>query len=261
MVPVGSNLTTFIYYDLEFASLVGAPTLPSRQTKFVPLAKLTIGNSGEIIEYLDLRQSTYVDSLGYYSQRLVNSLYINSDQILQTWTRAIVDTSAGSVVLTVPGEDESQDGDELALADISFSFDKNPVVLRASETTSVNNTVEDWVIYNKGISLELYYHAETRSWNFKSPPPNLDEAQPPLGEFMRCGGEVYLGIKPITECPQGEQTPDSEGTFRYNLETSQCYKKYYDTFAIYSDGNSGVFAEKAMRCGATRQEIKNWLNL
>lgn len=260
LVSIGSNTVAYIYYDLDLDVVVASDQLPSRQIKFVPLAKLTVESSGQIIEYLDLRQSTYVDSLGFFSQRLNNTLYINSNSTLVSWQRAIVDTSNGSVILTVPDEDNSKDGDELALVDIAFSFNSRPVILRSSNSTSVNNTTEDWVIYNKGIYLELYYHEETKSWNFKIPPPNLEEQEAPVGTFLRCGGEVYLGIKVPQQCVNNSPSPDGDGVYSYNAETSQCYKKFYSDFAVYSDGQSGVYTEKAIRCGATKQEVIEWLN-
>lgn len=260
LVSIGSNTTSYIYYDLDLGLLVAADKFPSRQIKFVPLARLTVETSGQIIEYLDLRQSTYIDSLGFFSQKLNNSLYINSNTTLVSWQRAIVDTTAGSVILTVPDEDNSKDGDELAIVDISFSFNSKPVIIRSSDTTSVNNTSEDWVIYNQGIYLELYYHEETKSWNFKIPPPNLEEAEAPKGTFLRCGGEIYLGIKVPSDCVNNSVTPEGDGIYAYNSDTSQCYKRYYSDYAIYSDGQSGVYTERAIRCGANRQEVLEWMN-
>lgn len=258
LVSIGANTTSYIYYDLDLDIVVASDTFPSRQIKFVPLAKLVVTTIGQITEYLDLRQSTYIDTLGSFSQRLSNSLYINTNQSLQSWQRAVVDTSAGSIILTVPDDSNSKDGDEIAIVDISFSFDSNPIILRSSDTTSVNNTSEDWVVYNRGIYLELYYHHETRSWNFKIPPPNLEETPAPRGTFLRCGGEEYLGIKTPEACPHNTTTDN--GTYVYNSDTSQCYKRVFSDHAVYSDGDSGLYTERAIRCGATRQEVFEWIS-
>jgi hypothetical protein len=260
LVSIGANLTSYVYYDMLLEQLVSAPQLPSRSAEYVPLAKLVVGFSGEVVEYVDLRQNTYIDSLGTYSLRLGNSLYINQDTVISPWMRALVDTTAGSVILTVPDDTVSKDGDEIAITDVTFSFNNRPIIIRSSDSTSVHNTTEDWVVYNRGIYLELYYIAETKSWNFKQPPSQEDDIKP-AGTFIRCGGESYLGIKTELQCPTGTVVPDADGTYYLDPNTSQCYVRYYPEFAVYADGAEGVYTEKAMRCGATKTEVKNWLTL
>lgn len=164
LVLLGANSVKYIYYDLDSEELVAATTLPSRQNRFSALAKVTVGSSGQINEYIDLRQSTYIDSLGYYGQRLINSAYITTNSTLISWQRAIVDTSNGGVILTLPSADLSADGDLLGIVDISRTFNTNSVILRPSATTTLNNSSNDVVVSTQGANIEMFYHALTQNW-------------------------------------------------------------------------------------------------
>lgn len=254
LVPINPNQISYVYYDIDLEQLTAQPILP-QGLKICPLAKLEISNSGNVINYTDLRLPTYISNFATYTKKLTNSLYIAEDFELIPWQRAMVDTSVNSIILTVP--EEAQDGDEIAIMDITFSFDINPIVIRSSDTKMVHNTTEDWVVYTKGGYLELYYHHETRSWNFKTQPPKPPKVSN-KGDHLRCGGMEYIGIKTPQQCPHG-QIAGSDGKFWYNVNTSQCYKEIYQYFSVYSDGHSGVYTEPTIRCGATKQQVLNWL--
>jgi microcystin-dependent protein len=274
---VGSTQVNYVYLSEEAALekiannesvlLSIAPTLPSVTTPHIPLAKLTLNANGDALllgtenypdtvvghGYVDLRPSTYIGNLNTYPRNLVNTSIIGESLQISTWDRAIVDTSNGSLVITLP--DSPEDSDRVAIADISGTFDRYPVIIRLPESENVvkiNGSIDDWVVNVRDSHLELYFHEETSQWKFEESPGG--DCNPVLGTFLSCGGKEYVGERLPEQCPDGQSIPavypnPSEGVYEYELGTGKCYKNYSQTVAIYSNGQGGLLTVLgAQRC-------------
>lgn len=251
-------------------------SLPSVTFPHVPLAKITLNaNSNGLLlgsesdpdsvvgnGYVDLRPSTYIGNLNTYPRNLTNTEIITDSVQIGTWKRAIVDTSNGSLVVTLPSSPE--DSDRVAIADISGTFDRYPVIIRLpedGESCKINGSIDDWIVNVRDGHLELYFNAETNQWKFEESPGG--ECNPVLGTFLSCGGKEYIGEKLPEQCPDGQPIPaiypnPSEGTYEYELGTSKCYKSYNSGVAIYSNGQGGLItvlgANRCNRSGKPTNE-------
>lgn len=241
-------------------------SLPSVTYPHIPLAKLTLSVSGDKLllgeednnssvagyGYVDLRPSTHIGNLNTYPRNLINTDLISNSVQIDTWKRAIVDTSNGSLVVTLPSNPENSD--RIAIADISGTFDKYPVILRVPGGSDyrINGSVDDWIINIRDAHLELYYNIDTNQWKFEESPGG--ECTPLMGTFLSCGGKEYIGDRLPEECPDGGTIPavypnPSEGIYEYDLGTGKCYKKYNETVAIYANGQGGLITvTQAQRC-------------
>ena len=187
----------YIYLSEEFARTKiesGNPillsireSLPSVTLPHIPLAKLTLNTSGNGLllgeegnessvagyGYIDLRPSTHIGSLNTYPRNLTNTSILSDSVQISTWKRAIVDTSNGSLVITLPATPE--DSDRVAIADISGSFDRYPVILRVPEDSDyrINGSVDDWIVNIRDAHLELYFNEDTNQWKFEESPGNI----------------------------------------------------------------------------------------
>lgn len=241
-------------------------SLPSVTSPHIPLAKITLnangnnlllGEEGKLSSvvgygYVDLRPSTHIGNLNTYPRNLTNTGLIGNSVQISAWKRAIVDTSNGSLVITLPSNPENSD--RIAIADISGTFDKYPVILRVPEGSDyrINGSIDDWIVNIRDAHLELYYNVDTNQWKFEESPG--DECTPLMGTFLSCGGKEYIGERLPEECPDGKVIPavypdPSEGVYEYDISTSKCYKKYNDTVAIYASGQGGLITvTQAERC-------------
>lgn len=246
--------------------LTVSPSLPSVTFPHIPLAKLTLNTSGDGLKlgeannnssvvghgYIDLRPSTHIGNLNTYPRNLTNTDLLSESVQISTWKRAIVDTSNGSLVITLPSDPENSD--RVAIADISGSFDKYPVIIRVPEDSDhrINGSVDDWIINVRDAHLELFFNTDTNQWKFEEAPGG--ECTPVLGTFLSCGGKEYIGERLPEECPDGKDLPatypnPSEGVYQYELGTGKCYKKYHETVAIYANGQGGLIpVTNAPRC-------------
>lgn len=264
-VPLPHGETYYLYFDPVSESPGYTKDLaPSVNKGYILLARVTLSPSGELSEYVDLRLGGYLGSLYTFGIKLINSQNIYSiNSTLSSWERAFIDTSEGSLVIYPP--ENPQDGDKFAIMDITGSFGENPLILRPGEQM-IHNTVEDWVINRSHDYLVLYYVEKFESWFFENYP--IEEAcDLKRGDFISCGGTLFDSVKPPDMCPNGEDMPEdvnlglSLGMYSYDSENSRCYLFINHYHAVYSDGNSGyIFEPFAHRCGASRNQYKQWLN-
>lgn len=237
------------------------PALPSASRPHVPLAKLTLAadglslatnNDGDVVGtgYVDLRPGLYVGNLNTYPRILRNTEIKRDSYVAKSWERVIADTSDGSLIVSLPSA--PTDSDRIAIVDISGTFDRFPIVIRPGGDTKINNSVDDWIINIKDAHVELFYHAETSEWRFEETPGG--DCTPVLGTFLSCGGREFIGQRLASECPDGQQIAPvypnpPEGVYRYEASTSKCYKEFYQSVAVYADGQGGLIRiQDAPRC-------------
>ncbi len=271
----GANSTSYLYI-LEESVVPGSPvvvsmgsSLPSVTQAHVPLAKITLNPTGtglatdptsqEVVGtgYVDLRPNTFVGNLNTYPQNLTNTPIKTSNYTASVWDRVIVDTSNGSIIVTLP--ESPKDSDRFAVVDISGNFDRFPVILRTNSVSQefLNSSSDDWIVNIKDAHLELFYHEATGQWRFEEAPGS--ECNPVLGTFLSCGGREFIGDRTATECPDGKSLPAvypevSSGV--YDFEPSQadptvgkCFRSYTNKVALYANGTGGLISiSNAPRC-------------
>ncbi len=223
----------------------------------IPLAKVSVSNGQINVDgVVDYRPSLYIGALNNYSTGVLkNTPILSASETINSWDRAILDTRNGSVIVTLPAS--PTDSDRVAIVDLEGSFDRYPVVLRPSDGTKINNSVDDWIINIRDSNIELFYNESTAEWRFEETPGS--ECNPRLGTFISCGGREFLGVREAGECPDGQAVPGeypnpSEGVYRFEAATTKCYKEVNTTVAIYSDGEGGLIkvfgADKCKKVGA-----------
>lgn len=249
-------------------------SLPSVSDAHIPLAKLKLNTTGSALAvdsitnevfgtgYIDLRPNTFVGNLNTYPQNLTNTVIKTADYTASVWERVVVDTSNGSIILTLP--QNPSDSDRFAVVDISGTFDRFPLILRVNPVSSesLNDSADDWIVNIRDSHLELFYNAATDQWKFEQAPGS--ECNPILGSFLSCGGREFIGDRVALECPDGKQLParypePSPGV--YSFEPSQsdpgvgkCYKVYNSLVALYANGTGGLISvSNAPRCDRTGQ--------
>lgn len=239
--------------------------LPSVSIPHIPLAKLTLSadgttlkqnNDGEVVGegYVDLRPGVYIGNLNTYPQILRNTEIISDSYTAKSWERVIADTSNGSLIVQLP--ETPSDSDRVAIVDISGTFDRFPVVIRPSDDTKINGSVDDWIVNIRDTHVELFYHQGTSEWRFEETPGG--DCAPVLGTFLNCGGREYIGTKLPEECPDGAIVPGTypdppDSVYRYEASTSKCYREFYNSVAIYANGQGGLIrVPKAARCNKTQ---------
>ena len=248
--------------------------LPSASRPHVPLAKITLNADGTSLAtdedgsvvgagYVDLRPGLYVGNLNTYPRTLRNTAIKNDSYIAKSWERVIADTSNGSLIVSLPSA--PTDSDRIAIVDISGTFDRFPIVIRPGGDTKIASSVDDWIINIKDAHIELFYHAATSEWKFEETPGG--DCSPILGTFLSCGGREFIGQRLASECPDGQAIAavypnPPEGVYRYEASSSKCYKEFYQSVAIYADGQGGLIrVQDAPRCdrvGATSDPtVKN----
>ena len=248
--------------------------LPSVSSPHVPLAKLALNADGTSLAtdedgsvvgagYVDLRPSLYIGNLNTYPRTLRNTAIQNDSYSAKSWERVIADTSNGSLIVSLPST--PTDSDRVAIVDISGTFDRFPIVIRPGGETKISNSVDDWIINIRDAHIELFYHAATFEWKFEETPGG--DCAPVLGTFLSCGGREFIGQRLASECPDGQTIPatypnPAEGTYRYEASSSKCYKEFYQSVAVYANGQGGLIrVQDAPRCdkiGAiANQSVKN----
>lgn len=235
--------------------------LPSASRPHVPLAKITLSADGTSLAtdedgsvvgagYVDLRPGLYVGNLNTYPRTLRNTTIKNDSYAAKSWERVIADTSNGSLIVSLPSV--PTDSDRIAIVDISGTFDRFPIVIRPGGDTKIANSVDDWIINIKDAHIELFYHAATSEWKFEETPGG--DCSPVLGTFLSCGGREFIGQRLASECPDGQAIAavypnPPEGVYRYEASSSKCYKEFYQSVAIYADGQGGLIrVQDAPRC-------------
>jgi hypothetical protein len=266
----GSEIN-YIYLDESVAktaieantsiSLSIGSSLPSVSVPHIPIAKLTLNadgtglatnEDGDVsgVGYVDLRSNVYIGNLNTYPKILKNTDFVSTSKQVSAWERVIADTSGGSIVITLPNA--PTDSDRIAIVDISGTFDRYPIIIRPGENTSINNSVDDWIVNIKDAHLELFFHEATNTWRFEESPGG--ECTPVLGTFLSCGGREFIGQRLPEECPDNQVVPStypnpSEAVYRYEGTTSKCYKEYYENVAVYANGQGGLIrVQNAPRC-------------
>jgi hypothetical protein len=241
-------------------------SLPSATFPHIPLAKLTLnanedglllgteGKPNTVVGhgYIDLRPSTHIGNLNTYPRNLINTAILSQSTQIGSWKRAIVDTSNGSIVITLPSKPENSD--RVAIADISGTFDRYPVIIRVPDDCDykVNGSVDDWIVNIRDSHLELFYNIETNQWKFEESPGG--DCNPVMGSFLSCGGKEFIGERLPQECPDGQDIPyvypnPPEGVYEYDLASGKCYKNYNPGVAIYANGQGGLITVPATpRC-------------
>jgi hypothetical protein len=258
------------------ATLAISSNLPNPTSNaYVPLAELDIvagefrkdsNNSVVGTGVIDLRPNLFVGALNNYSTgTLKNTSVIHTSAQVNSWDRAITDTSNGSVIISLPGAEVdpnntslpiASDNDRVAIVDLEGSFDRYPVVLRPGYNTKVSGSTDDWIINIKDAHIELFYNSSTAEWRFEESPGS--ECTPKLGSFLSCGGKEFIGERLASECPDGAAIPaeypnPSEGVYRYEASTSKCYKEIKTETAIYSNGEGGLI--KIFGAGRCRKNL------
>lgn len=241
--------------------------LPSVSQPHIPLAQLVLNADGTSLAtnedgnvvgagYVDLRPNLYIGNLNTYPRTLRNTTIQNDSYSAKSWERVIADTSNGSLIVSLPST--PTDSDRVAIVDISGTFDRFPIVIRPGGDTKISNSVDDWIINIRDAHIELFYHAATFEWKFEETPGG--DCSPVLGTFLSCGGREFIGQRLASECPDGQTIPATypnppEGTYRYEVSSSKCYKEFYQFVAVYADGQGGLIrVQDAPRCdkvGAT----------
>ena len=271
LIDSSESEVTYLYIDEDFAkekiaaleavTISVGSSLPSVSIPHAPLAKLTLGAGGTTLAvdgdgvvsgtgYVDLRSGVYISNLNTYPKILRNTDIINDSVTASSWERVIVDTSNGSLVVELPAD--PTDSDRIAVVDIAGTFDRFPLVLRPGADTTINNSVDDWIINVRDTHVELFYHAATSEWKFEESPGG--GCSPLLGAFLSCGGREFIGQRIPTECPDGAVVPSvfpnpPEGVYRYESSTQKCYREFYDNVAVFSDGQGGLIrVQNAPRC-------------
>ena len=271
-VQLLSNIeTNYLYVDEEGAKAsiaanepvevsIGS-SLPSAAQPHVPLAKLTLAANGTTLAtnedgdvvgagYIDLRPGVYIGNLNTYPRTLRNTDIIADSVVAKSWQRVIADTSNGSMIVSLPAD--PTDSDRIAVVDISGTFDRFPIVIRPGADTKINNSVDDWIINIKDAHIELFYHAATSEWKFEETPGG--DCSPILGTFLSCGGREFIGQRLAIECPDGQTIPTvfpnpPEGVYRYEPSSQKCYKEFYQSVAVYADGQGGLIrVQDTPRC-------------
>lgn len=247
--------------DGESVEISIGSNLPSISQPHIPLAKLTLSQSGTSLAqnedgdvvgvgYIDLRPGVYVGNLNSYPRILRNTDFISDSYVAKSWERVIADTSNGSLIVQLPAQ--PTDSDRIAIVDISGTFDRFPIVIRPGEDTKINSSVDDWIINIKDAHIELFYHAATAEWKFEETPGG--DCSPVLGAFLSCGGREFIGQRTPEECPDGATLPPvypnpPDGVYRYEASTSKCYKEFYPSVAVYADGQGGLIkVQNTPRC-------------
>jgi hypothetical protein len=248
----------------EVLTLSVGSSLPSVSVPHVALAKLVLNaNQDELLVvdgevagngYIDLRPSVHIGNLNTYPRNLKNTSIKSDSYQISVWDRVIADTSNGSIILTLPAT--AEDSDRIAIADISGTFERYPVILRSpDEEVRINDSVDDWIVNIRDAHLELFYHEATNSWRFEASPG--DECTPVLGTFLSCGGKEFIGERLPNECPDGQIVPPvypnpAQAVYQYEPGSGKCYKQYYDSVAIYADGQGGLITVPSTpRCDRT----------
>lgn len=237
----------FIYYDINNSIVVANSTLPNKTTPHIPLASLNIellteeNDEFSRILYTDLRPGVFV-----YSDSKIelnnNDTIIIDDHTLSTWERIFVDTSNGSINITLP--QNAVDGDRVSIFDVSGTFDVYPAILYVENNTdsTILRSNKTWELNKRFSNTELIFFEPLNIWIFNDHDLNLGERKL-LGEFISCGGTECLGALEPTDCPNNQAIPSvypnpSEGFFEYR-DDGKCYKIINDSIAIYSDGEGG----------------------
>ena len=236
-------------------------SLPSSSNPHIPLAKITVSAEGTSLAtnedgevagagYVDLRPSLYVGNLNTYPKILRNTEIKTDSYSAKSWERVITDTSNGSLIIELPPT--PTDSDRIAIVDISGSFDRFPVIIRPSGETSINSSIDDWIVNIRDAHLELFYHEATQEWKFEVTPGS--ECNPVLGTFLSCGGTEFIGERTAEECPDNRPVPAvfpnvSNGVYRFEVSTQKCYKEYNARVAVYANGEGGLIPiSNAPRC-------------
>jgi hypothetical protein len=244
------------------------PALPSVSVPHIPLAKLVTNSAGSALAtdsdgevvgtgYVDLRPGLYVGSLNTYPRILKNTGIKVDSYSAKSWERVIADTSNGSLIVSLPAT--PTDSDRVAIVDISGTFDRFPIVIRPGGDTKIANSVDDWIINIKDAHIELFYHSATSEWKFEETPGG--DCSPVLGTFLSCGGREFVGQRLAEECPDGQTIPavypnPPDGVYRYEVSSSKCYKEFYQSVAVYADGQGGLIkVQNAPRCDRTGTTI------
>lgn len=236
-------------------------SLPSISIPHVPLAKLALNANGSALltnedgdvvgaGYVDLRPSLYIGNLNNYARTLRNTDTKVDSYSAKSWERVIADTSNGSLIVSLPSSPE--DSDRIAVVDISGTFDRFPIVVRPGDDTKINGSVDDWIVNIRDAHLELFYHKATSEWRFEETPGG--DCNPVLGTFLSCGGKEFIGQRLAEECPDQKIIPavfpnSPNSKYIYESSTQKCYREYYNSVAIYANGEGGLIPiNNAQRC-------------
>ncbi len=250
-------------------TISASSSLPSVNEAHIPLAKITLDTNGDGLAtdpdtgeifgtgYVDIRPHTFISALNPYPRNLSNTDIQSEDYTALVSDRVIVDTSNGSIIVTLP--ESPSDSDRVALVDISGTFDRFPLIIRTNSVSNelLNGSPDDWIVNIRDAHLELFYHSGTGQWKFEEAPGS--ECNPVLGTFLSCGGREYIGDRTVAECPDGAKLPTAYPVLSagvYSFEPSQsdptlgkCYRQYDETVALYANGTGGlVNIPQAPRC-------------
>lgn len=234
----------YIYYDIENAIIVANTILPNKTTPHIPLGSINIeplteeNNEFSRVSYTDLRPGVFI-----YSDDKIelnnNDTIIIDDHTLSSWERIFVDTSNGSINITLP--QNAVNGDRVAIFDVSGTFDIYPATLYIENNTdsTILREHKNWELNKRFSHTELIYFEPLDIWVFSDHDLNLGTRQL-LGEFISCGGIECLGVTEPIDCPNNQAIPavypnPSEGFFEYR-DDGKCYKIIDDNIAVYSDG-------------------------
>lgn len=266
---VFANTVYYVIYHSTNTQLELLQEIPPRGEQYALLARVTVGssdvnNSVPPIDVQDLRPISQVDNLFNYQKTFTNTSIINSPTYTAaSWQRVLIDSTNQSINVTLPAD--AQDGDRIILIDALNTFRDHPIVISPPTGILLQNSTSDWVINESGAIVELYYLEDFRSWRFTSKIDN--QCDPVSGQFLQCGGEIALGLvaKP-EDCPDGEALPVdprygiSLGIYTYDPSTLKCTKLIDSKIAVYSNGEAEFnYEPHALRCGASREDFKNWL--
>lgn len=228
-------VTTYLWIT-DSGILNYGDSLPSRIIPHTPLAKLSNG------AITDLRSHQYVGAHNDTPLQLHPTDIKTANYQANPWELVPVDTSGGSVSITLPSNPVH--GDVVGVHDVGGALRGHPMVIGshkeeinsvATPVHGLSGSTEDMLFDMPYSYIELVYNDDSGSWFFKELPDSACVPKP--GAFLRCGGPHPAGI-PLGEC----QAP-----FTWDNDTSTCLLP--STSGVYATfGEGEVYINNDRRC-------------
>ena len=139
--------------------------LPAPTQVFTPLFRATLQNT-VLTNFVDLRPGSH---LAYHPQNyfvLLNTPITSGDYTARSWERVLVDTTSGSIRVTLPFT--PQDADRIGVLDAGGHSRLNPVAIEAGGTTLVENSHSYYYLDSNFGHISLVFSEEKNSWYIES---------------------------------------------------------------------------------------------
>lgn len=224
-IPFSS--TQYVYIN-DSGTINMSPFELPRSVPHTTLAQVT-ASANDIVSIMDLRPHTFVGAHNDTPQSLVNTTTKVANYFANSFDRVIVDSSGGSITVTLP--ESPLDGDRVALVDLVGGFNSHPVVLAPFRTSGVaaytiSDSNDDWLFNANYTYVQLVYISASNTWVFEAIPDTTCKNR---GAFVKCGGPEPSLVTETT-CETAGHT--------WLAATSQCFRS--PSTGLYSDGNGGL---------------------